>query len=81
MSPLLLVNPKVLSKHPLWHYVLFQFKKRNYLGEGTLSKLQISLPQFSRLKKLYPAPRGYQLSYQRGLDLAVGISHGRDGAR
>jgi regulator of nonsense transcripts 1 len=49
----ILGNPKVLSKHPLWHWLLLHFKERNCLVEGPLSNLQISLLQFSRPKSNY----------------------------
>jgi regulator of nonsense transcripts 1 len=57
-------NPKVLSKHPLWHYLLLHFKERNCLVEGALSNLQVSLLQFSRPKQTYRGPQRYQMGYQ-----------------
>ncbi|GHJ90272.1 hypothetical protein NliqN6_6674 [Naganishia liquefaciens] len=47
----ILGNPKVLSKHPLWHYLLTHYKERNCLVEGPLSNLQVSMIQFSKPKK------------------------------
>lgn len=44
----ILGNPKVLSKHPLWHYLLTHYKERNCLVEGPLSNLQPSMIQFSK---------------------------------
>jgi regulator of nonsense transcripts 1 len=55
----ILGNPKVLSKHPLWHVLLVHFKERNCLVEGPLSNLQTSLMQFSRPKTTYRAPQRY----------------------
>jgi regulator of nonsense transcripts 1 len=59
----ILGNPKVLSKHPLWHYLLLHFKERNCLVEGPLSNLQTSLLQFSRPKTTYRGPQRYQMSH------------------
>ncbi len=60
----ILGNPKVLSKHPLWHYLLLHFKERNCLVEGPLSNLQVSLLQFNRPKQTYRGPQRYQMGYQ-----------------
>ncbi|RAL64048.1 hypothetical protein DID88_003236 [Monilinia fructigena] len=54
-------NPKVLSKHPLWHFLLQHFKDRSCLVEGPLSNLQTSLLQFSRPKTTYRGPQRYQM--------------------
>jgi regulator of nonsense transcripts 1 len=59
----ILGNPKVLSKHPLWHYLLLHFKERNCLVEGPLSNLQTSLLQFSRPKTTYRGPQRYQMAH------------------
>lgn len=48
---ILLGNPKVLSKHPLWHHLLSHFKDRRVLVEGPLSNLKVSMMQFSRPRK------------------------------
>ncbi|CAO1597754.1 ATP-dependent RNA helicase [Xanthoria calcicola] len=74
----ILGNPKVLSKHPLWHYLLLHFKERNCLVEGPLSNLQISLLQFSRPRQTYRGPQRYQMSYQRASDMANGLANGRN---
>lgn len=55
----ILGNPKVLSKNPLWHFLLMHFKDRNCLVEGPLSNLQTSLLQFSRPKTTYRGPQRY----------------------
>ncbi|EJD53198.1 ATP dependent helicase [Auricularia subglabra TFB-10046 SS5] len=47
----ILGNPKVLSKHPLWHYLLTHYKEKNCLVDGPLSNLQPSMIQFSRPRK------------------------------
>lgn len=67
----ILGNPKVLSKHPLWHYLLLHFKERNCLVEGPLSNLQVSLLQFSRPKQTYRAPQRYQMAYQNATGLGT----------
>ncbi|WVQ86166.1 hypothetical protein IAT38_008334 [Cryptococcus sp. DSM 104549] len=47
----ILGNPKVLSKHPLWLYLLTHYKEKSCFVEGPLSNLQPSMVQFSRPKK------------------------------
>ncbi|KAF8969557.1 ATP dependent helicase [Flammula alnicola] len=47
----ILGNPKVLSKHPLWHYLLTHYKEKNTLVEGPLSNLQASMIQFSKPRR------------------------------
>ncbi|QUC20357.1 uncharacterized protein UV8b_04598 [Ustilaginoidea virens] len=46
----ILGNPKVLSKHELWHNLLVHFKDRKCFVEGPLTNLQACLLQFSRPK-------------------------------
>lgn len=55
-------NPKVLSKHDLWHHLLVHFKERKCLVEGPLNNLQTSLLQFSRPKNHF-RQRTQQSSY------------------
>ena len=45
-------NPKVLSKHPLWHNLLYHFKINDCLLEGPLNNLKMSAFKFD-------APRNY----------------------
>ncbi|CAJ0835586.1 16281_t:CDS:2 [Entrophospora sp. SA101] len=49
----ILGNPKVLSKHPLWHHLLVHYKEKECLVEGPLSNLKVSMIQFSRPRKTY----------------------------
>jgi regulator of nonsense transcripts 1 len=72
----ILGNPKVLSKHPLWHHLLLHFKERNCLVEGPLSNLQTSLLQFSRPKMTYRGPQRYQMAYS-----SSGFQNGRANGR
>lgn len=44
----ILGNPKVLSKHPLWYQLLTHFKDNGVLAEGPLNNLKISVMQFSK---------------------------------
>lgn len=39
-------NPKVLSKHPLWFQLLMNFKEKKCLVEGPLHSLKVSMIQF-----------------------------------
>eukprot|EP00158_Paraphelidium_tribonemae_P004931 Partr_v1_DN27061_c0_g2_i1_m28571 putative Regulator of nonsense transcripts len=48
----ILGNPKVLSKHPLWHSLLVHFKQCECLVEGSLNGLRQSLIQLSRPRKM-----------------------------
>lgn len=45
-------NPKVLSKQPLWNHLLNFYKERKVLVEGSLNNLKESLIQFQKPKKL-----------------------------
>ncbi|KAI9680308.1 MAG: hypothetical protein M1829_001194 [Trizodia sp. TS-e1964] len=76
----ILGNPKVLSKHPLWHYLLLHFKERNCLVEGPLSNLQVSLLQFSRPKQMYRGPQRYQMAYQAASNMSSSLTeNGQNG--
>lgn len=59
-------NPKVLSKHELWHYLLVHFKDRKCLVEGPLTNLQTSLLQFGRPKTSYRPQRFGPVGQQPG---------------
>lgn len=69
-------NPKVLSKHELWHHLLVHFKDRKCLVEGPLSNLQVSLIQFSRPKTSFRPSR----SHQQPQHVAAGYPNGRFGS-
>ncbi|XP_050403734.1 regulator of nonsense transcripts 1 [Patella vulgata] len=45
-------NPKVLSKQPLWNHLLTYYKEQKCLVEGPLNNLKESLIQFSKPRKL-----------------------------
>ncbi|KAJ8984652.1 hypothetical protein NQ317_009880 [Molorchus minor] len=45
-------NPKVLSKQPLWNHLLSFYKEQKVLCEGPLTNLKESLIQFAKPKKL-----------------------------
>lgn len=61
----ILGNPKVLSKHELWHNLLVHFKDRKCFVEGPLTNLQACLLQFARPKVSY-RPKNYQHPQQYG---------------
>jgi len=50
-------NPKVLSKQPLWNNFLVHFKEQEVLVEGPLNALKRSLVQFARPRKYTPETR------------------------
>jgi len=43
-------NPKVLSRHPLWNHLLHHYKENGCLVEGPLTNMKQSLMQFSKPK-------------------------------
>ncbi|XP_050293882.1 regulator of nonsense transcripts 1 [Anthonomus grandis grandis] len=45
-------NPKVLSKQPLWNHLLSFYKEQKVLVEGPLTNMKESLIQFAKPKKL-----------------------------
>ncbi|GAA5916537.1 hypothetical protein JCM8208_005043 [Rhodotorula glutinis] len=49
----ILGNPKVLSKHALWLYLLTHYKEKKCLVEGPLNNLQPSMIQFSKPRRPY----------------------------
>ncbi|KAL4977385.1 P-loop containing nucleoside triphosphate hydrolase protein [Aspergillus desertorum] len=77
----ILGNPKVLSKHPLWNCLLQHFKERHTLVEGPLSNLQESLIQFSRPKQAYRGPQRFQMAYNHVSNVTSGFMNGRNGHR
>ncbi|KAH9607079.1 hypothetical protein KSS87_005008 [Heliosperma pusillum] len=46
-------NPKVLSKQPLWNGLLTHYKDHECLVEGPLNNLKQSMVQFQKPKKIY----------------------------
>jgi len=50
----ILGNPKVLSKQPLWNNLLCYFKENGCLVEGPLNNLKLSMVQFQKPRKFYP---------------------------
>lgn len=53
----ILGNPKVLSKQPLWNGLLTHYKERECLVEGPLNNLKQSMVQFQKPKKIYSERR------------------------
>lgn len=77
----ILGNPKVLSKHPLWLYLLSHYKEKGCFVEGPLSNLQPSMVQFSRPKKSLAAAmdpfKRRETSAAEFLSKNVGHGHGQ----
>lgn len=48
-------NPKVLSKQPLWNHLLNFYKERKLLVEGSLNNLKESMVQFQKPRKIVNA--------------------------
>lgn len=48
-------NPKVLSKQPLWNHLLSHYKDQRVLVEGPLNNLKESMIQFNKPRKLVNA--------------------------
>jgi regulator of nonsense transcripts 1 len=60
-------NPKVLSKQPLWNNLLVHFKEQEVLVEGPLNALKRSMVQFARPRKFVPSENpGGPLSMRYG---------------
>ncbi|CAI9095530.1 OLC1v1031511C1 [Oldenlandia corymbosa var. corymbosa] len=55
----ILGNPKVLSKQPLWNSLLTHYKENECLVEGPLNNLKQSMVQFQKPKKIYNDRRLY----------------------
>jgi regulator of nonsense transcripts 1 len=77
----ILGNPKVLSKHPLWNNLLQHFKEQHCLVEGPLSNLQESLIQFSRPKQAYRGPQRFQMPFSQASNTNNAPVNGRNGHR
>ncbi|CAI7642741.1 unnamed protein product [Penicillium pancosmium] len=77
----ILGNPKVLSKHPLWNNLLQHFKEQHCLVEGPLSNLQESLIQFSRPKQAYRGPQRFQMPFSQASNANNAPVNGRNGHR
>lgn len=60
----ILGNPKVLSKHPLWYHLLQHFKAQGLLVEGVLSNLQPSMIQFTRPRRPLQQPGDLMARYR-----------------
>ncbi|OXB34452.1 hypothetical protein LQV05_002862 [Cryptococcus neoformans] len=77
----ILGNPKVLSKHPLWLYLLSHYKEKGCFVEGPLSNLQPSMVQFSRPKKsLAAAMDPFKRRETSAVEfLSKNIGHGQGG--
>lgn len=76
----ILGNPKVLSKHPLWHYLLVHYKDKNVLVEGVLSNLQTSMIQFSKPRRPLQKP-GDLTARHRYQDVEQSSNGGFHGAK
>ena len=77
----ILGNPKVLSKHELWHNLLVHFKDRKTFVEGPLTNLQACLLQFSRPKVSFRQKNGFQSQYGTGSYGGNRFSGGPPGGR
>lgn len=66
----ILGNPKLLSKHPLWYHLLIHYKEKGCLVEGPLNNLKVSMIQFSRPKKSYSVAdrTGFQVDARQVLN-------------
>jgi len=77
----ILGNPKVLSKQPLWHYLLQHYKAKGCLVEGPLTNLQLSLIQFSRPRYAYRGPQRHLMDQTpRGPSLRPGREYNDAGS-
>ncbi|KAL8392977.1 hypothetical protein RB595_002967 [Gaeumannomyces hyphopodioides] len=70
-------NPKVLSKHELWHHLLVHFRDRKCLVDGPLTNLQTSLLQFGRPRQSLRPARFTQQNQQYAPGNAGFANNGR----
>jgi len=78
----ILGNPRVLSKHALWHYLLTHYKEKGVLVEGPLNNLQPSMIQFSKPRRPLNQPERFGLSVRDALEASEasnGDMNGRNG--
>jgi regulator of nonsense transcripts 1 len=69
-------NPKVLSKHELWHHLLVHFKDQGCLVEGPLTNLQASLLQFARPKTSWRPQRNNNQAQHVAAPYTNGVRNG-----
>ncbi|KAI5480920.1 ATP-dependent helicase NAM7 [Pseudohyphozyma bogoriensis] len=74
----ILGNPKVLSKHSLWHYLLTHYKEKKCLVEGPLNNLQPSMIQFSKPRRPYNKDEGGNRFQHSARDVLNGTNGGGD---
>ncbi|KAL4183964.1 hypothetical protein AMTRI_Chr11g157650 [Amborella trichopoda] len=72
----ILGNPKVLSKQPLWNSLLTHYKEHECLVEGPLNNLKQSMVQFQKPKKIYSDRR---LFFGSGAPVVPGDNFGSVG--
>ena len=65
-------NPKVLSKQPLWNNLLVHFKEQEVLVEGPLNALKRSMVQFARPRKYMPENRAIGGAAAQGVVYGAG---------
>ncbi|KAK4697556.1 regulator of nonsense transcripts 1, partial [Phenoliferia sp. Uapishka_3] len=75
----ILGNPKVLSKHTLWHYLLTHYKEKKCLVEGPLNNLQPSMIQFSKPRRPFNRNEGSDRFEHSARDVLAGGADGRGG--
>lgn len=63
---IVLGNPRVLSKDPLWHYLLTHCKEKNYLVEGPLANLQVSMVRLLKPQRRKDDALGFALPEEDG---------------
>ncbi|GAC97823.1 DNA-binding protein SMUBP-2 [Pseudozyma hubeiensis SY62] len=75
----ILGNPKVLNKHPLWHYLLIHYKEKGCLVEGVLSNLQPSMMQFPKPRRPLQKPGDLMARHRHDLIGGDGYGASRSG--
>ncbi|SPO20803.1 probable NAM7 - nonsense-mediated mRNA decay protein, ATP-dependent RNA helicase [Ustilago trichophora] len=75
----ILGNPKVLNKHPLWHYLLIHYKEKGCLVEGVLSNLQPSMVQFPKPRRPLQKPGDLMARHRHDLAGPDGYGPSRSG--
>jgi len=71
-------NPKVLSKHQLWHHLLVHYRDKNVLVEGPLASLKPCMMHFSQPRQPKNTPNRFMSALDSMLPAGHGLARGQD---
>ncbi|PKY28059.1 hypothetical protein RhiirB3_416650 [Rhizophagus irregularis] len=64
----ILGNPRVLSRHPLWHHLLVHYKDKDCLVEGPLNNLKVSMIAFRGPRRAYRKDDKFRQGFAHQID-------------